>query len=111
MGFSKFLAWLRGEEQELKQVAGQIARRCFPDVWEKVADRTPLMSATEAHGYVKARSATALNAEVALFVPQLTHIRNVEDRLTRLAYSALTLLVSKQTLSFQLSAMPERRAA
>ena len=111
MGLRNLLAWLRGEENELYATANQIARRCFPDVWDRVAHRTPLMSATEAHGYVRARSAELLSDEVALFSSEMSHIGNVQSRLMKLANSALVLLVAKQTLSFQLSAMPGRRAA
>lgn len=111
MGFRNLFAWLRGEENELYAAANQIARRCFPDVWDQVAHRTPLMTATEAHGYVRARSAQQLNDEVALFAYELSHIGNVQSRLMKLANSALVLLVAKQTLSFQLSALPGRRAA
>jgi len=65
MRWLRFLLPIR-QDARLAELAGRIAARNRPDIWERVYRRARTMDMAEARGYVRARVAAVIQPEVEL---------------------------------------------
>ena len=61
MGIFGFLRG--GRSQQVLELAGQVAKRSYPTVWERTRKQAAGMRISEARGYIRARAAQTIAAD------------------------------------------------
>ena len=110
MGLFSFFSKQR-EEQRLANLADEIAERVRDVVWQRVRERVPTLGINETRGYVRARSASVIQAEVSRIIKaNLGAKESQRSQLVGATVVAVQRLVMSMTKT-QRTATPLRRAA
>lgn len=85
--------------QVVEQIAGEVARQCQSELWQRVGQQTAEMSVAEIRGYVRAHAVGLLEQEVdrALLRRGLNH--RLHGRVIDAAVSQLVGMVAHDVLS------------
>lgn len=96
--------------KETSELAARIAPRCHAAVWARVERRAPSMRLSEARGYIRARAAAVVHAQVNA---ELNHTRRDVSRadLMSLATDKVVTLVFRELLAVPPRQKELRRAA